>query len=53
MTGLKTPAGKPASVQRRTSSAAMTGVLFEGFSNKVLPPTTAAVAMPVRMASGK
>ena len=53
VTRLKTPGGKPASTHRRTSSAAMTGVLFEGLSRTVLPPATAAQAMPQGMASGK
>ncbi len=31
----------------------MTGVLFDGLSKTVLPPATAAQAMPQRMANGK
>jgi hypothetical protein len=40
-------------MHRRTSSAAMTGVLFEGLSKTALPPATAAPAMPQRLASEK
>ena len=48
MKRLKTLGGEPASTHRCISTAAMTGVLFDGLSNTVLPLATAAPAMPQR-----
>ncbi len=53
VTRWNTPGGASVSPHSRTSSAAMTGVLCDGLSNTVLPPATAAQAMPQGMASGK
>ena len=52
-TKLTTPWGMPASAMSSTTRAATTGVSEDGLSTMVFPLTTAAMAMPARMASGK
>ena len=50
---LTVPGGAPAASRMRTSCAAMTGVGPAGLTMTGLPATSAALVMPVRMASGK
>ena len=50
---LTTPSGTPASVTSAMRRAAITAVSEDGLSTIVFPLTTAAMAMPARMASGK
>ena len=49
----KERSGKPASRSTSANLAAMVGVSLEGFITTVLPVTSAAMAMPTRIASGK
>ena len=52
-TKFRTPSGSPASSQACTNISAMPTASEEGFKTTVFPVTSAAVVIPVRIASGK